>query len=209
MFWRDLRSDPKKLVGCGGALALGFAAVLWSVADTPRARLNVMQAVSVVFLTTVVWRFRASHRQVVRPEANDGSEWALLTVGIVLGTLVWITMLNFYFVGDDFGILAAAQAPLFRQVKSVFLHGDGAGVFYRPLTFTSYFLDHAVWGVTPVGFHLTNLLLHLVAVAGLFAFSRQLGVSRQSAAITSGMFALMPIHVESVAWMSGRFDVLS
>src|SRR5262249_42663022 len=65
------------------------------------------------------------------------------------------------------------------------------------------------WGAAPVGFHLTNLLLHLAAVAGLFAFARQLGVSRQSAAITSGIFALMPIHAESVAWMSGRFDVLS
>ena len=209
MFSRDLRSDPKKLVGCGAALTLGFAAVLSIAAVTPRARLNVMQAVSVVFLTTVAWRFRASQGQIVNPESNDSSEWGLLAVATVLGTLVWATMLNFYFVGDDFGILAVAQAPLFSQVKSVFLHGDGAGVFYRPLTFTSYFLDHTVWGAIPVGYHLTNLVLHLVTIAGLFAFCRQLGISRQSAAITAGVFASMPIHVEAVAWMSGRFDVLS
>ena len=208
MLCRDVRSDLKRLVCFGAALALGFAAVLWIAAVTPRARLNVMQVASVVFLIIVVWRFRASHRPVVSTEANDGSEWALLAVSIVLGTLVWATMLKFYFVGDDFGILAVAQAPFFSQVKSVFLHGDG-GVFYRPLTFTSYFLDHAVWGATPVGYHLTNLLLHLVTVAGLYAFSRQLGLSRHSAAITSGIFAVMPIHAESVAWMSGRFDVLS
>ena len=208
MFSRDLRSDPKKLVCCGAALTLGFAAVLWIAAVTPRARLNVMQAVSVVFLTTVAWRFRGSRDQIVSPESNDSSEWGLLAVATVLGTLVWATMINFYFVGDDFGILALAQAPFFSQVKSVFLHGDG-GVFYRPLTFTSYFLDHTVWGVIPAGYHLTNLVLHLVTIAGLFAFCRQLGISRQSAAITAGIFALMPIHVEAVAWMSGRFDVLS
>ena len=207
MLCRDVRADLKKLV-FGAALALGFAAWLWIAAVTPRARLNVMQVAYVVFLIIVVWRFRASHRPVVSTEANDGSEWALLAVSIVLGTLVWATMLKFYFVGDDFGILAVAQAPFFSQVKSVFLHGDG-GVFYRPLTFTSYFLDHAVWGATPVGYHLTNLLLHLVTVAGLYAFSRQLGLSRHSAAITSGIFAVMPIHAEPVAWMSGRFDVLS
>src|SRR5262249_24703298 len=136
------------------------------------------------------------------------SEWGLLAVAIVFGTLVWATMLNLYFVGDDFGILALAQAPLFSQIKSVFLHGDG-GVFYRPLTFTSYFLDHTVWGAIPAGYHLTNLVLHFVTIAGLFAFCRQLGISRQSAAITAGIFASMPIHVEAVAWMRGRFDVLS
>src|SRR2546427_5096845 len=113
MFSRDLRSDPKKLVGCGAALTLGFAAVLSIAAVTPRARLNVMQAVSVVFLTTVAWRFRASQGQIVNPESNDSSEWGLLAVATVLGTLAWATMLNFYFVGDDFGILAGVPTPLF------------------------------------------------------------------------------------------------
>src|SRR5213593_3028639 len=60
MFSRDLRSDPKKLVCCVAALTLGFVAVMWIAAVTPRARLNVMQAVSVVFLTTVAWRFRGA-----------------------------------------------------------------------------------------------------------------------------------------------------
>ena len=100
MFSRDLRSDPKKLVCCGAALTLGFAAVLWIAAVTPRARLNVMQAVSVVFLTTVAWRFRASHGQIVNPVSNDSSEWGLLAVAIGLGTLVWVPMLNFYSKGD-------------------------------------------------------------------------------------------------------------
>src|SRR2546422_5559455 len=140
MFSRDLRSDRKKLVGCGAALTLGFAAVLAIAAVTPRARLNVMQAVSVVFLTTVAWRFRASQGQIVNPESNDSSEWGLLAVAIVLGTVVWATMLNFYFVGDDFGILAVAQAPLFSPVKNVVLHIDGAGGLYRPLTFSRCFL---------------------------------------------------------------------
>src|SRR2546426_12426592 len=121
MFSRDLRSDPKKLVGCGAALTLGFAAVLSIAAVTPRARLNVMQAVSVVFLTTVAWRFRASQGQIVNPESNDSSEWGLLAVAIVLGTLVWATMRNFYFVGDDFGILAGFPTTPFCPGEMAFL----------------------------------------------------------------------------------------
>src|SRR5207249_10838575 len=120
MFSRDLRSDPKKLVGCGAALTLGFAAVLSVAAVTPRARLNVMQAVSVVFLTTVAWRFRASQGQIVNPESNDSSVWGLLAVATVLGTLVWAAMLNFYFAGDEFVILAVGQAPVDTQRNSAF-----------------------------------------------------------------------------------------
>src|SRR5207237_2104387 len=58
-------------------------------------------------------------------------------------------------------------------------------------------------------YHTTNLLLHLLAVGGLYALLRQLRIDGRSAAITCGIFASMPIQVESVAWMSGRFDVLS
>jgi tetratricopeptide (TPR) repeat protein len=78
-----------------------------------------------------------------------------------------------------------------------------------PLTELSYRVDYAVYGVRPGGYHLTNLLLHLMSAVVLFlALARMTGAVWRSALIAL-VFAIHPLHVESVAWVSGRKDVLS
>ncbi len=78
-----------------------------------------------------------------------------------------------------------------------------------PLTWLSLMLDYELYGLNPAGYHATNLLFHIINVLLLFfIFFRMTGKVRQSAFV-AGLFALHPLHVESVAWVTERKDVLS
>jgi tetratricopeptide (TPR) repeat protein len=78
-----------------------------------------------------------------------------------------------------------------------------------PLTALSYQVDYALYGLEPGGYHLTNLLLHTASVVLLFlAFARMTGEVWPSGFVAA-VFAIHPLHVESVAWVSERKDVLS
>ena len=78
-----------------------------------------------------------------------------------------------------------------------------------PLNRLSLQLDHALFGVDPAGYHVTSLVLHAGAAVLLFlALVRMTGAPWRSAFV-AGVFAIHPLHVESVAWVSERKDVLS
>jgi len=81
---------------------------------------------------------------------------------------------------------------------------------YIPLTVTSYAVDHALFGMDPAFFHLHNVLLNAfnVLLVFLFIYFLSLG-SFPAATITALLFAVHPLHVESVAWVAERKDVLS
>jgi tetratricopeptide (TPR) repeat protein len=81
--------------------------------------------------------------------------------------------------------------------------------FWHPLTWLSLMLDVQVFGVNPGTMHVTSLLLHLASTLVLFAaLSRMTGRPGPSAFVAA-LFAVHPLHVESVAWISERKDVLS
>jgi len=81
--------------------------------------------------------------------------------------------------------------------------------FWHPLTWLSYMLDTRVFGGLPAGYLFTNLLLHVLsAILVFFLFRRMTGAVWQSAFVAA-LFALHPLHVESVAWIAERKDVLS
>ena len=80
---------------------------------------------------------------------------------------------------------------------------------WHPMTWLSYLLDYELWGLLPGGYHLTNLLLHIVSTLALFAALRRLTATVWRSAFVAALFALHPLHVESVAWVSERKDVLS
>ncbi len=80
---------------------------------------------------------------------------------------------------------------------------------YQPLTQLSLMADASLWGADPYGFHLTNLILHAVnALLLLLLLVRWTGARWRSLA-ASALFALHPLRVESVAWVTERKDVLS
>ncbi|WP_437224583.1 tetratricopeptide repeat protein [Planctomicrobium sp. SH661] len=78
-----------------------------------------------------------------------------------------------------------------------------------PLTWLSLGLDASTGSVSPLPFHLTNLLLHGVNVCLLYLLLRRFDLGREASAVVAAIFAVHPLHVESVAWASERKDVLS
>jgi tetratricopeptide (TPR) repeat protein len=80
---------------------------------------------------------------------------------------------------------------------------------WTPLVWLSFMLDYRIYGLDAGGYHLTNLILHILSTLLLFSlFNRMTGAIWKSAFVAA-CFALHPLHVESVAWISERKDVLS
>jgi len=79
---------------------------------------------------------------------------------------------------------------------------------YHPLTMLSYAIEYKLFGLNPFPFHLTNYILHLLNVILVYLFFKRFIGKSYVAAITSLFFALHPMHVESVAWISERKDLL-
>ena len=80
---------------------------------------------------------------------------------------------------------------------------------WHPLTWLSLQLDHELYGLEPWGFHLTAILLHAANALLLFLILRHLTGTLWPSALVAALFALHPLHVESVAWAAERKDVLS
>ena len=80
---------------------------------------------------------------------------------------------------------------------------------WHPLTWLSHMLDVSLFGMSPAGHHATSLALHALNTVLLFVFLHLATGSRVRSAFVAGLFALHPLHVESVAWVAERKDVLS
>jgi tetratricopeptide (TPR) repeat protein len=80
---------------------------------------------------------------------------------------------------------------------------------WHPLTWLSYLVDSQLYGMNPGGFHFTNVLLHLANSILLFLLLQRMTRAQWPSALVAALFALHPMHVESVAWISERKDVLS
>ena len=81
--------------------------------------------------------------------------------------------------------------------------------FWHPLTWLSLMLDYQLYRLNAGAYHLTNLIMHILSTLFLFwLFNRMTGAMWKSAFVAA-FFALHPLHVESVAWIAERKDVLS
>jgi tetratricopeptide (TPR) repeat protein len=80
---------------------------------------------------------------------------------------------------------------------------------WHPITWLSHMLDVELFGVDPAGHHATNLLLHVANSLLLFAVLRSATRAAGPSALVAAIFAMHPTHVESVAWVAERKDVLS
>jgi hypothetical protein len=190
------------LVAAVVCLALSLAA------ETPRGRLNIMQYAAVTVFLLAAWRSWRPAGTPPLPGQPQNSAWTGLAPALIAGALVWAPMLPFYFIAEDFEHVMAARRPMLPSLLELLTRGQ-IGVFLRPFGFLSIFVDHRLFGESPFGYHVTNLAIHLLTAAAIYHLCVHAEAPRPLAAGAALIYAVLPIHVEAVAWMGARFDQLS
>jgi hypothetical protein len=134
--------------------------------------------------------------------------------------LVFSRSLGHEFVAWDDEILLVDN-PSFRSLGWAALRWMAGSTLlghYVPVTWLSFAIDHAVWGLRPVGYHSTNVFLHAASAALVYGVAARLlgwarawtdGARRLGAVTVALVWALHPLRVEAVSWVTGRRDVLS
>lgn len=136
---------------------------------------------------------------------RSAGTWLLLAGLLVLAVFaVYANSLHNGFVFDDLDVVVGD--PRIRDLTNL------RGLFvdaYRPLRSITYAIDYRIWGLNPFGFRLTNVGIHAANVALVLYLARRLtdGALVPSLA-AAAIFAVHPVQVESVAYVSGRRDVL-
>ncbi len=149
-------------------------------------------------------------------EAHDtvltlpASRWWLLTACgyTLLAGVLFFPALRSYFSSDDFlhlGTVIQGRLPFAPD-------GSGRG-FLRPLVGGSFLLEYHLWGLHPLGYHLSNVTLHLVnsVLVTCFALLIFPDVKRRHeiARLAGAFFLVLTCHAESVSWISGRTDLIA
>jgi tetratricopeptide (TPR) repeat protein len=137
---------------------------------------------------------------------------AICLVLAVITFIVYTPVLSSVFISFDDGDyvyennhITAGPAP--QNILWAFTNTHANN--YHPLTSMSLMLDSVLFGLKPAGFHLTNLLFHIANTILLFLVLSRLTNRLWPSVFVAALFALHPLHVESVAWISERKDVLS
>jgi len=136
-----------------------------------------------------------------------------LALGLALVTLwTYSAALSNGFVHYD-DTLYVTRNPVAQQGLSrstvLWAFTSGFAGNWHPLTWLSVMLDVQLFGLDARGHHATSVTFHALNTVLVFAFMRRLGIGRGTSAFAAGLFGLHPLHVESVAWVAERKDVLS
>jgi len=131
-----------------------------------------------------------------------------LLIGALLFSLTAVTFATYYpalraqLVADDFSLVGQIS---FRDAMGYFHSSSGFGRNeYRPLTVMSYAIDGWFWGANPTGFHLTNILLHVITADLLFLTVYALSMDTALGWLAGLIFAIHPVNHPRVVWIAAR-----
>ena len=135
--------------------------------------------------------------------------YALTAVLAAVLLCFWPSLFNGFILWDDNLYIVENEMIRdlsWRSIKTMFT--TDVSLNYTPLTSLSFAVEYHFFGYKAFFYHLNNLLLHLLVTALVFIFTRQLSSSLFVATGASLLFGIHPMHVESVAWVTERKDVL-
>lgn len=123
-------------------------------------------------------------------------------IGLSLaGMLLYINSIHNGFVFDDISVIL--ENKMIQSFKNI------PALHYRPLREVSYMIDYQLTELNPVGYHLFNIFYHILSSYVVFLIASRLSKKREAAWITAFFFIAHPIQTESVAYISGRRDILT
>jgi protein O-mannosyl-transferase len=139
---------------------------------------------------------------------------ALLPLLGLVTFVVYSGSLSFDFVWDDWPQIV--NSPIIRTWSNLprafgsdlWYHVARNQVYYRPLFVAWSMLNYTLFGLRPWGWHLGAVLLHVGAAAAVFCMVRRLGMEYWTAALAALIFALHPVHIEPVTWISAASDTM-
>lgn len=144
-----------------------------------------------------------------RCKKNNPAIYLALACILLLTFIAYCPSIHGGFVWDDEGYIIKNHL-----VKQMSLHGLKKAFTsfslgnYHPLVILSYSWEHFFFGLNPLPYHIVNILLHLINCVLVFIFLLSMTRSLPIASIVGLLFGIHPLHVESVAWISERKDLL-
>jgi protein O-mannosyl-transferase len=176
----------------------------------------VIQAQQMAFRPLIVNNSKGQSRDLARKSGSDHSTrgmtiaiyMALVAITVaVFGQAIRYDFVNF---DDDLYVYNSPVIEAGLTIKGMLLAFTTSHARnWHPLTTISHMLDYQLWGSHAGGHHATNVVLHAIAVLLLFRVLQQMTGALWKSALVAALFAIHPLHVESVAWVSERKDVLS
>ena len=145
------------------------------------------------------------------------TSFMVLSIALI-AFLTYKDILGYFFTGSDsLTLIDTSRIQSFRDIVRIFtrplMHGTGfveLGRYYRPITALSYSLDYCIWRLNPFGYHLTDLILHVLVSVLVFFLIRFLTNGKQITAwLGAVIFTTHPILVESVPVTSRRQDIMA
>jgi len=149
------------------------------------------------------------------PRSTLRTDALLLTLLLALAALPYLNTLHNLFVYDDNAqIVTNPYLQNFHYLKAIFttpvwsfLGGSYPRNYYRPLMLFGYLLCYQLFGPLPWVFHLVNVVLNMLVVLLLFFVTRRMFNDRLVAFVAAALFAVHPIHSESVNWIAAVTDL--
>jgi tetratricopeptide (TPR) repeat protein len=149
------------------------------------------------------------------PQAKSSIRHQVLSVCFFLVVLTWLVFgqtVRYDFVNYDDNEYVYANPVITSGLTPhgiIYAFSGRHTKNWHPLTSLSHMLDCQLWGLHAGGHHFTNVVLHTIAVVLLFLVLKQMTGAIWRSAFVAALFAIHPLRVESVAWISERKDVLS
>jgi protein O-mannosyl-transferase len=148
-----------------------------------------------------------ARRSAAKPITNIISPtWAVIASFIVAAVLVYLPAVRGGLLWDDDGHVTKPELRSLGGLARIWAE-VGATQQYYPLLHSAFWSEHRLWGDSLIGYHLVNIVLHAVAASLVYVVLMRLKIP--GAALAAAIFAVHPVEVESVAWISEQKNTLS